>query len=128
MVTQVTNGIAITVQTRFSEKHSFPERRQYLFGYRIIIENNSDFTVQLLRRHWYIFDSSGEVSQVEGEGVVGEQPVLHPGETYEYESACNLTTDFGKMHGTYLMERRSDGLFFKVDIPEFELITPYRLN
>jgi ApaG protein len=128
MVTQVTNGISISVQTQYSEKHSFPERRQFLFGYRIIIENNSEYTVQLMRRHWYIFDSSGEKSEVEGVGVVGEQPVLEPGQTHEYQSACNLTTDMGKMRGNYSMERQVDGLKFEVEIPEFQLITPFKLN
>lgn len=128
MVTQVTHGIRISVRTEYQESYSRPDQRHFLFSYRISIENNSDFTVQLQRRHWHIFDSSGEFREVEGEGVVGQQPVLAPGEVYEYESACNLTTDMGKMYGTYLMERQADKLRFSVNIPEFELIVPHRLN
>lgn len=128
MATQVSNGIEISVKTTFMENHSFPERSHFMFSYRIYIENKSNVPVKLLRRHWFIFDSNGEYSQVEGEGVVGQQPVIAPGEYYEYESACNLTSDMGKMHGTYLMQRQTDGAAFKVRIPEFHLIVPYRNN
>jgi len=128
MVTQVTQGIQITVETLFREDQSRPELGDFLFTYRISVENKSEQTVQLLRRHWFIFDSNGEHSEVEGEGVVGQQPVLLPGDVYEYESACNLETDMGSMLGTYTMQRQLDGLQFKVQIPRFELITPQRLN
>jgi ApaG protein len=128
MVTQVTQGIQITVETLFREDQSRPELGDFLFTYRISIENKSDLTVQLLRRHWFIFDSNGEHSEVEGEGVIGQQPILLPGDVYEYESACNLETDMGSMLGTYTMQRQLDGLQFKVQIPRFELITPQRLN
>jgi ApaG protein len=128
MVTQVTQGIRITVETVFREDQSRPDLGDYLFTYRISIENKSEITVQLLRRHWFIFDSNGEHQEVEGEGVVGQQPILHPGDVYEYESACNLQTDMGSMLGTYTMQRQMDGLQFRVQIPRFELITPQRLN
>ncbi len=88
----------------------------------------SDYTVKLLRRHWFIFDSNGEHRQVEGEGVIGEQPTLAPGDLYSYESACSLTTEIGKMHGTYLMQRKLDNGQFRVRIPEFFMIVPHRLN
>lgn len=126
--TQITHGIKISVETKFRNEHSIAEQRHYLFSYTIVIENNSEYTVQLISRHWDIFDSSGDYSQVDGEGVVGEQPVLQPGEIFEYESACSLTTDIGKMRGTYLMERKIDGARFYVNIPEFELVIPQRLN
>jgi len=126
--TQVTHGIQISVETKFQNEHSDSEHRHYLFTYRITIENKSDYAVQLLSRHWDIFDSNGEHSIVDGEGVIGEQPVLESGEVFEYESACGLTTDIGKMHGTYLMERKIDKAKFYVTIPEFELIVPQRLN
>ncbi|MFI5151348.1 MAG: Co2+/Mg2+ efflux protein ApaG [Bacteroidia bacterium] len=128
MVTHVTQGIRVTVETRFREEQSRPEFGDYRFTYRVSIENKSDHTVQLLRRHWFIFDSNGEHSQVEGEGVVGQQPILGPGDVYEYESACHLETDMGSMLGTYIMQRQNDRLQFKVQIPRFELITPQRLN
>ena len=128
MVTQVTKGIKITVTPIFREEFSNAEKNQFLFSYHVVIENNNDYTVQLLRREWNIFDSNGAFSQVEGEGVIGQQPLIEPGDAYEYESACNLKTDIGKMQGTYLMQRKLDGLYFKVEIPEFELIALHRLN
>ena len=128
MVTQVTHGIKISVQTQYQESHSKPDEKLYLFSYRISIENKSEFVVQLLRRHWNIFDSSGEYMEVEGEGVVGEKPVLYSGDVYEYESSCNLSTEMGTMKGSYIMERKIDKSQFKVQIPEFELIIPYKLN
>lgn len=126
--THVTHGIKISVETKFQSEHSVAEHRHFLFSYCITIENKSEYTVQLISRHWDIYDSSSEHSEVDGEGVVGEQPVLEPGELFEYESACSLTTDMGKMSGTYLMERKVDKARFHVTIPEFELIVPQRLN
>ncbi|MES2284431.1 MAG: Co2+/Mg2+ efflux protein ApaG [Bacteroidota bacterium] len=126
--TQVTHGIKISVETKFHTEHSNAENRHYLFLYIITIENKSDYAVKLVSRHWDIFDSSSELSKVDGEGVVGEQPMLEPGEVFEYESACSLTTDIGKMSGTYLMERKIDKARFYVTIPEFELVVPQRLN
>jgi ApaG protein len=126
--TQVTHGIKISVETKFHTESSDIENRNLLFLYAISIENKSDYAVQLIARHWDIFDSNGEHIEVDGEGVVGEQPVLQPGEVFEYESACTLTTDIGKMCGTYLMERKIDKARFHVTIPEFELIVPSRLN
>ena len=126
--TQLTHGIRITVETKFQTEQSVAEQNHYLFLYFITIENKSDVTVQLISRHWDIFDSGTEYSEVNGEGVVGEKPVLEPGETFEYESTCNLSSDIGKMKGTYLMERKIDKAQFYVTIPEFELIAPHRLN
>lgn len=128
MVSEITKGVRITVGTQYQEEFSNPDNMHFIFSYTVIIENMNDFAVQLLRRHWYIFDSSGEQTEVEGEGVVGEQPILAPGQVYEYQSACNLTSDVGKMNGTYTMLRLEDGAFFEVLIPEFQLIVPYKLN
>ena len=128
MVTKVTEGVKISVATKYRDDYSNPHNFHYLFSYRITIENQNDYTVQLLKRHWYINDSSGEYREVEGEGVVGQQPVLKPGEVYEYESACNLTTDIGSMKGVYLFQREFDGMNFKVNVPEFKMIVPFRLN
>lgn len=128
MVTLVTNGIKISVKAEYKSDFSDAEKSYYLFSYHITIENKSDYAVQLLRRHWYIYDSTGEYKEVEGEGVVGEQPIIQPGERHEYESACNLESDIGRMHGTYLMQREIDGAKFYVNIPQFELIFPARLN
>jgi ApaG protein len=128
MTTQVTNDIRVTVETRFQELYSDPSKMYYLFTYKITIENTGDYDVQLLRRNWSIFDSISEHRNVEGAGVVGQQPVLRPREVYEYESACNLKSELGKMHGFYTFERLVDGEQFKVSIPEFRMTVPCRLN
>ena len=128
MVTAVTEGVRIDVQTIFQDEFSNPMQQHYVFSYRIRIENQSRVTVQLKRRFWQIFDGTGIKREVEGEGVVGQQPVLEPGESYEYVSGCNQTGSVGKMVGFYTMERVVDGKQFKVEVPEFNLIVPYRLN
>ncbi|MBC5992080.1 Co2+/Mg2+ efflux protein ApaG [Pontibacter cellulosilyticus] len=128
MDTKTTEGVKVTVTTNYLPDYSSPVQQHYVFAYKISIENNSEFTVKLLRRHWYIHDATGVVREVEGEGVVGQQPVLEPGESHEYVSGCNLKTGMGKMRGTYLMERMVDGKQFDVTIPEFNLIVPYKLN
>jgi ApaG protein len=128
MMTVVTEGIKVSVMTEYQPEYSSPSQAHFVFTYRISIENCSGHTVQLLRRHWMIYDSNGVVREVEGEGVVGQQPVLEPGEVHEYVSGCNLKSSMGKMSGTYLMERVFDGRQFRVSIPEFTMIVPYRLN
>lgn len=126
--TAVTAGVKVSVLIEYQPSYSSPLQEHFAFTYRIRIENNSENTVQLLRRQWFIFDSNATVREVEGEGVIGVQPVLEPGEVHEYVSGCNLKTSIGKMVGTYLMERLIDGKQFHVEIPEFNLIVPYRLN
>lgn len=128
MVTAITLGVKISVETTYQDDHSDPGNNHFMFAYRITIENLTDYTVQLKRRQWFIFDSNGMQREVEGEGVVGEQPVIEPGNSHSYVSACNLNTDMGSMSGNYLMKRLADDKDFTVDIPEFELIVPYRLN
>lgn len=115
-----TAGIRITVTPRYSPEHSDPDEPRYLFVYRIRIENVSDHTVQLRWRHWYIHDEVAGDSEVEGEGVVGEQPALAPGDVYEYESFCILRGPRGNMVGYYLFES-PDGSELRADIPRFEL-------
>ncbi len=127
-VSKITEGIKISVKTNFLSEKSSAENNYFLFSYRITIENKSGFTVQLLSRHWDITDSNFEHREVDGEGVVGEQPILAPDESYEYESACSLFTDIGRMKGHYLLKREVDNSEFKVIIPEFQLVSPYRLN
>ncbi len=128
MVSATTNGVKVSVVTEYQAEYSNPLQSHFVFSYRIKIENGSDFTVKLLRRHWYIHDANGLVREVEGEGVVGQQPVLEPGQSHEYLSGCNLNTSMGKMAGTYQMERIFDGKLFTVVIPDFTLVVPYRLN
>lgn len=128
MTTKVTQGIKVSVETNYQETYSDPSKQYYLFTYRIRIENKSDYDVQLLRRNWNIFDSIAEKRDVEGAGVVGQQPVLRPGEVYEYESACNLKSEFGRMNGHYTFERVADCKKFNVSVPEFIMQVPHRLN
>ncbi len=128
MVTATTQGVKISVETMYQDEHSNPLNAHYMFVYRICIENLSDEEIQLMRREWLIFDSDGTTREVEGEGVVGEQPVLAPGASYTYISGCNLKTDIGSMKGRYLMKRIDNNTEFLVSVPEFKLIVPYRLN
>lgn len=128
MVSEVTEGVKVSVLTEYQPDYSNPNKSHFVFTYKITIENRSGQTVQLLRRHWQVYDSNFKYYEVEGEGVVGQQPVLEPGEVHEYVSGCNLTSGLGKMKGTYLMERRLDGYTFRVVIPEFTLVVPYLLN
>jgi len=128
MYKAVTKDVEVSVETFFQESASQPDASRFVFAYRILIENHSEFTIKLLRRHWHIIDSNGELSEVEGEGVVGQQPVLEPEQKHEYVSGCELQSEMGKMHGTYLMEKQIDGTTFEVEIPEFVMMAPYRLN
>ncbi|MDL5044473.1 Co2+/Mg2+ efflux protein ApaG [Oscillatoria amoena NRMC-F 0135] len=128
MVTEVTQGIRVTVETEYQPAYSSPSQYHYVFTYKITIENQSENTIQLLRRHWYVHDAAYTVREVEGEGVVGQQPVLEPGQVHQYVSGCNLKSGIGKMTGTYLMERIVDGTKLTVNIPEFVMVTPIRLN
>ena len=128
MNTTTTQGVTVSVTTNYLPDYSSPGQEHYVFAYKIDIRNNSEYTVKLLRRHWYIYDANGVVREVEGEGVVGQQPVLEPGESHQYVSGCNLKSGMGKMRGTYEMERIVDGTIFAVEIPEFTLVVPYRLN
>ncbi len=128
MNTLTTNGITVSVETFFQPEQSDAIRQQFVHAYRVTIENKSDLTVQLLRRHWFIFDSIGLKREVEGKGVIGKQPTLGPGESHRYESRCLLRSEIGKMYGTYLMVSRPDNREFYVRIPEFVLTAPQRLN
>lgn len=123
-----TAGIKVSVESFYQENESRPLASDYFFAYRITIINVSNYTVQLKKRHWYIFDSNGRKSEIEGDGVVGVQPILVPGQSYQYVSGCNLSTTIGKMYGIYQMERIIDGELFNVKIPEFLMIVPFKLN
>ena len=128
MATQVTHDIRISVKAQYSEAQSDPKLGRFLFSYRIRIENRSARTVQLLRRHWRITDSLGDPREVSGPGVVGETPVLAPGEHFTYTSFCDLRSGFGRMHGTYLMRNTDDNSPFNVTIPMFDLCYPISAN
>lgn len=128
MISKITEGVRVSIETNYQQEYSSPMQAHYVFTYRIHIENYSEYTIRLLRRHWFIYDANGLIREVEGEGVVGQQPTLEPGTSHEYVSGCNLQTEMGKMRGTYLMERIVDGKEFTVIIPEFMLIAPFKLN
>ena len=128
MPTTTTQGVTVSVTTNYPPDYSSPTQEHFVFAYKITIRNNSELTVKLLRRHWHIHDANSPVREVEGEGVVGRQPVLEPGQSHHYMSGCNLKSGVGKMRGTYLMERVANGQEFSVEIPEFTLMVPFRLN
>ncbi|MCH7401775.1 Co2+/Mg2+ efflux protein ApaG [Belliella kenyensis] len=122
MVSATTDGVTVTVIASYQPEFSSPYQKHYVFTYKVKIENNSPFTIQLLTRRWEIHDAGDEFKIVEGDGVVGQQPVLEPGESHEYISGCNLKSGLGKMRGSYTMEKIQDGSRFRVTIPEFQLI------
>lgn len=128
MVKTSTHNIEISVEVKYWPQHSMPRENHYFFVYFITIENRSNLSVQLLRRHWDIFDSIGDRRVVDGDGVVGETPVLEPGQKFEYNSGCNLTSEIGYMQGYYTLLKMVDGKEFSVDIPRFDLIVPAKLN
>jgi len=118
--TATTDDITITVRPIYLDGQSDLMARKFVFGYFVRIENHRSEPVQLLRRHWFIRDANGDVKEVEGEGVVGRQPVIKPGEAHEYSSYCVLETFEGSMEGTYQMQR-PDGELFTALIPTFIL-------
>jgi len=123
----ITRNIRIHVRSEYIPERSAPPRHQWFFAYRIRIANEGAETIQLLARHWVITNASGHVEEVNGEGVVGEQPVIEPGEAFEYTSGCPLTTPFGSMHGEYQMVNHN-GEQFDVTIPAFVLRVPGSMN
>jgi ApaG protein len=122
-----TEGICISVRTAFVPERSNPRDSYFFFAYEVTIANEGDEPAQLLTRHWIITDGDGNVEEVVGDGVVGEQPYLAPGESYTYTSFCPLRTETGTMHGTYGMVR-PDGRTFDAVIPRFTLVEPYTIN
>ena len=127
MVSKISEGIQISVETFYQSDYSNPTNHEFMFAYRISIENHNAFSVKLLRRQWYIFDSNSEHREVEGEGVVGVQPLLNPNEQFQYVSGCNLRTEMGRMHGEYIMENQNNKETFIVKIPPFEMIVPTKM-
>jgi ApaG protein len=124
---EITRDIKIAVEPDFLEEQSEPEENRYLWSYRVVIENKSALTVQLLSRYWRITDARGRIREVRGDGVIGEQPVIAPGRAYEYTSGAPLETASGFMTGTYRM-RASTGESFEVGIPMFALESPYEAH
>ncbi len=122
-----TRGVLVQVQSEYLEEQSHPASRRFVFAYTITITNNGTDVVQLRSRHWIITDGLGHVEEVKGPGVVGEEPVLRPGESFRYTSGAVLQTERGSMKGTYQMHI-SDGDVFDAEVAEFLLERPYSLN
>jgi ApaG protein len=122
-----TRGVRVEVRAEYVPERSSPTDSQYFFAYRIRISNLGDETVQLLSRHWIISDGDGNTEHVKGPGVVGEQPVIEPGEAFEYTSFCPLRTPIGSMQGTYRMVT-AGGSAFDAEIAPFSLAVPTALN
>ncbi len=127
MSTVVTRGIRVTVRAQYLPERSSPSGGQFAFAYTVRIANEGERTAQLQSRHWIITDGEGKIQEVRGEGVVGEKPVLKPGQAFEYTSWCMLETPHGSMHGTYQMVR-DDGERFDAHIAPFTLARPFSLN
>jgi len=128
MATQITDGVKVSVETVYQSEYSNPDNDHFMFAYHITIENLGQHSIQLLRRHWVIYDSSGTKREIDGDGVVGLQPIIAPGDHHEYVSGCNLKSEMGYMEGRYQMLREIDGSLFDVQIPRFSLVAPFRMN
>lgn len=128
MTNSLVKGVNISVKAQFQEAWSDLERSNYVFAYTVNIVNNCSFPIRLLKRHWFIFDSLGGNTEVEGEGVVGCRPVIEAGQSYSYSSACNLNSEIGSMKGYYEFKNLENGKTFISDIPSFELATPSVMN
>ena len=127
MDTAITREVEVSVESFFLESESDPEQNRFSFAYRVQLKNLGEETVQLISRHWIITDSVGKIQHVKGPGVVGEQPVLKPGASYEYTSGSRLESPMGTMEGTYQMVT-DEGENFDIRIPMFTLAVPGTLN
>lgn len=125
MYTKNTHDVVVIASTNYLDEHSTPEAHRYVWAYDIQIENRSNRTLQLLNRYWHITDGLGQVQEVRGPGVVGEQPVLKPGEAFRYTSGAALTTPSGIMVGSYQMIDKDQGTLLDVAIPAFSLDSPF---
>jgi ApaG protein len=123
MYRALTKDIEVTVDPYYLEEQSDPDDDRYVWGYKVVISNNSNSAIRLINRYWHITDQNGQVDEVTGPGVVGEHPQLNPGDSYEYSSGCPLDTPSGMMFGHYQMEN-DEGEVFEVAIPAFSLDSP----
>lgn len=128
MITALTYGVKISVESIYRKDLSNSENGIFFFNYRVEIVNTNSFDIQLLNRHWHIFDSLNPSREVKGDGVVGEQPVLKPGQKHTYVSGCDIHSEIGFMAGHYSFIRIDTNEIFKVSIPRFQLISTPKLN
>jgi ApaG protein len=126
MYEQETSGVVVRVEPRFLPAESAPNEGRFVWAYTIEIENQSDDQVQLISRHWRIMDENGLTQEVRGPGVIGQQPVLSPGQSFRYTSACPLAAPSGVMMGSYQMVRTADGSAFDIAVPAFSLDSPHQ--
>lgn len=127
-ITKITSGVRISVQPFFRNDLSDPLQLRFFFNYKVRITNENNFDIKLISRDWYIFDSLGDAAYVNGMGVIGEQPLLKPGESFDYISGCELVSEFGYMKGFYTFKNLVDNTHFEATIPPFSLEYPNRLN
>ena len=128
MVTQITKGIKISVETEYQSSFYKQRKLHYSFKYSVKIENHSKEIVKLNSRHWIILDSLNNKENINGEGIIGEKPILKPRSSHTYSSVCHLASTFGSMYGFYRMTNLNSKKTFKVDIPVFRLNAPFSLN
>jgi ApaG protein len=128
MVSQITRGIKISVLTSFEGTYFKNHKIHFAFSYQVTIENHSKDSVQLISRHWEIYDSLNDIEIVDGEGIIGKKPVLKPGEFHTYSSGCLLSSPYGAMKGHFNMINFTSTKNFKVFIPTFKLCAPFALN
>jgi ApaG protein len=128
IVSKISEGVNISVETFYQAEYSNPAGSEYMFAYRITIENHNSFPIKLESRHWHIFDSDSTEREVVGDGVIGVQPIINPDSTYQYVSGCNLKTEMGTMHGTYTFQNLHNKKTFTAIIPHFNMVVPFKLN
>ena len=123
----ITSGIKVQVVSKYISEHTNPDIPRYFFAYWVTIINETETAIKLMDRHWEITNSIGKLEVVDGEGVIGKQPIIKPGEAFSYNSFCPIDTEFGMMSGHYQV-KREDGHFMKIKIPQFQLISPFSIN
>ncbi|MEZ4827307.1 MAG: Co2+/Mg2+ efflux protein ApaG [Bacteroidia bacterium] len=128
VVSTITEGIRVNVRTVYVREESAPQYQYFVFAYEVEIINESPFSVQLLSREWLITDGIGEKKTVKGDGVIGKQPFIAPGESYKYVSGTQFNTTVGKMCGHYIMEKQVDRSQLRVMIPPFIMVVPFANN
>ena len=128
MESLTTEGVEVNVKYTYEDDFSKPSQCEFIFSYQIEIKNINHFRIQLISRKWFVFDSKGEHYEVEGNGVIGRQPIINNNESHNYQSGTSLTSPIGRMRGYYVMLNLETNEEFKVYIPEFDLIAPFVLN
>jgi ApaG protein len=123
----ITSGIKVQVASKYIPEHTNPDIPQYFFAYWVTITNETETAIKLMDRHWEITNAMGKLEVIDGEGVIGKQPIIKPGESFSYNSFCPIETEFGMMTGYYQV-KREDGHFMKIEIPQFQLISPFSIN